>query len=602
MGSSSSVQKKKLKEGDEGSKADKTKKDKQKTLEDHLEALRAAIDYLSICSNFKTKDCYSYFVTIRSASNPPGMPIEERVHIADLVIELDYTSLFPLIWSDLHSVDLSQGHGKNKQPEESVPHQAMSNLKAFKAAWWNFTDWSTPLVVELGTTTALRSLVSDLEDPDLAVDKMSSESRRFLIKGSLGTIHNMVRRDAKLRMHIRKIENCVNLFTAYSRSTFLIIQAKSFLILSYILCENEYAAMEATDNSIGFLVGMLRESLNYKNHKAKKYGFSSAEILQGLNQIALNDPNKVKVMDNGAVPLMVRMLGDNCSIEEQTLASEGLWKLAFAEDNKQRMRENTALMEAEDLKKPGQKRHTKVLPNKSHVMISYQWDVQQSMLSLRDALKNDGYNVWMDIDKLDGDILGGMADAVEQAAVVLVCFSQRYKDSQSCRTEATYAYKQNKTIVPLMVEPNYNPDGWLGALIGTLKYYKFYDESVKPSEYVELLHTLGNMGKQGYILPQKEVLTGSSKPVSISREPTLTLQTDSRQISGWSNSDVEEWLIKNDLSEAASKFKDIDGEMLYQMYKQLQRAPEFFHNAVSKELGLKYFQVLKFTRALEKAV
>lgn len=34
----------------------------------------------------------------------------------------------------------------------------------------------------------------------------------------------------------------------------------------------------------------------------------------------------------------------------------------------------------------------------------------------------------------DGDILGGMADAVEQAAVVLVCFSQRYKDSQSCRT------------------------------------------------------------------------------------------------------------------------------------------------------------------------
>lgn len=106
----------------------------------------------------------------------------------------------------------------------------------------------------------------------------------------------------------------------------------------------------------------------------------------------------------------------------------------------------------------------------------------------------------------------------------------------------------------------------------------------------------------GYILPQKEVLTGSSKPVSISREPTLTLQTDSRQISGWSNSDVEEWLIKNDLSEAASKFKDIDGELLYQMYKQSQRAPEFFHNAVSKELGLKYFQVLKFTRALEKAV
>lgn len=38
----------------------------------------------------------------------------------------------------------------------------------------------------------------------------------------------------------------------------------------------------------------------------------------------------------------------------------------------------------------------------------------------------------------DGDILGAMADAVEKAAVVLVCFSQKYKDSQSCRTGKEY--------------------------------------------------------------------------------------------------------------------------------------------------------------------
>lgn len=50
-------------------------------------------------------------------------------------------------------------------------------------------------------------------------------------------------------------------------------------------------------------------------------------------------------MDNGAVPLMVRMLGENCSEEEHRLASEGLWKLAFVDDNRQRMRENMALIE-----------------------------------------------------------------------------------------------------------------------------------------------------------------------------------------------------------------------------------------------------------------
>ena len=33
-----------------------------------------------------------------------------------------------------------------------------------------------------------------------------------------------------------------------------------------------------------------------------------------------------------------------------------------------------------------------------------------------------------------GSLLGAMAEAVEQAAVVLVCFSEKYKDSPNCRT------------------------------------------------------------------------------------------------------------------------------------------------------------------------
>ena len=35
-----------------------------------------------------------------------------------------------------------------------------------------------------------------------------------------------------------------------------------------------------------------------------------------------------------------------------------------------------------------------------HVMISYQWKSQERMSRLRDKLKKEGYNVWMDIDKM----------------------------------------------------------------------------------------------------------------------------------------------------------------------------------------------------------
>ena len=67
-------------------------------------------------------------------------------------------------------------------------------------------------------------------------------------------------------------------------------------------------------------------------------------------------------------------------------------------------------------------------------MISYQWDVQKSMIQLKNQLQAQGYKVWMDIDEMGGSTLESMARAVENASVVLVCVSQKYKESPNCRS------------------------------------------------------------------------------------------------------------------------------------------------------------------------
>ena len=67
-------------------------------------------------------------------------------------------------------------------------------------------------------------------------------------------------------------------------------------------------------------------------------------------------------------------------------------------------------------------------------MISYQWDVQQSMIQLKNQLQAKGYKVWMDIDEMGGSTLESMASAVENASVVLVGVSQKYKESPNCRS------------------------------------------------------------------------------------------------------------------------------------------------------------------------
>ena len=74
----------------------------------------------------------------------------------------------------------------------------------------------------------------------------------------------------------------------------------------------------------------------------------------------------------------------------------------------------------------------------NHVMISYQWDSQEVLVEVKNRLQASGYRVWMDLEQMGGSTLEAMAKAVENASVVLVCVSRRYKESQNCRSEATY--------------------------------------------------------------------------------------------------------------------------------------------------------------------
>lgn len=53
---------------------------------------------------------------------------------------------------------------------------------------------------------------------------------------------------------------------------------------------------------------------------------------------------------------------------------------------------------------------------------------------VKELLKADGYKIWMDVDNMGGSTLQAMAEAVQNASVVLVCMSERYKESQNCRS------------------------------------------------------------------------------------------------------------------------------------------------------------------------
>ena len=72
-------------------------------------------------------------------------------------------------------------------------------------------------------------------------------------------------------------------------------------------------------------------------------------------------------------------------------------------------------------------------------MLSYQWDSQKEVLLVKEGLEQDGFKVWMDVDKLQGNIFQRMAEGIEGALLIIVCMTKKYEKSTNCNLELQYA-------------------------------------------------------------------------------------------------------------------------------------------------------------------
>ena len=123
-------------------------------------------------------------------------------------------------------------------------------------------------------------------------------------------------------------------------------------------------------------------------------------------------------------------------------------------------------------------------PVRGHIMMSYQWDSQPDVIKIYEALKGYKFNIWIDIDKMSGDIYKKMAEGVEGAEIIIVCMSTNYQKSKNCNSEIKYARDKGKNIIPIKIEEGYSPTGSLGLITAGKRYIDFsnwsmFDENMK---------------------------------------------------------------------------------------------------------------------------
>lgn len=68
-----------------------------------------------------------------------------------------------------------------------------------------------------------------------------------------------------------------------------------------------------------------------------------------------------------------------------------------------------------------------------HILISHNWGKQPMVKQIYDGIKKNCISVWMHVHNIQGATVKAMVDAVDQAEIVLVCHSYKFKNSYNCR-------------------------------------------------------------------------------------------------------------------------------------------------------------------------
>lgn len=181
---------------------------------------------------------------------------------------------------------------------------------------------------------------------------------------------------------------------------------------------------------------------------------------------------------------------------------------------------------------------------KGHIMISYQWGHQELIKEIKANLSKRGYNVWLDIEKMNGSTLQAMAEAVEQSCLILICMSPKYKESANCRMEAEYTLNCKKEFLPLIMSKNYKPDGWLGFMLGSKLYYDFSGKYDIQEKFDELMRAIENKVK-----PSKSQKSSKVESIEVIKKETAIVQLSPPTPKVLSKTDIKKWIDENKLGE-----------------------------------------------------
>ena len=501
--------------------------------------------------------------------------------------------------------------------EETDDYTCYNCLSISLAAIQNFSDFHQGFCsacAGAGIISMCFEIVKQIDAENSNWEEEDEDSELVtIIDNSIGILHNISRRLRDRELFANREQTLLY----FAKKKVPAIAAESLLTLAYLVDENTNHLILADENLLSFIITLLDEA--WQSEDRHSNGYSAKELAEGLSHLAINDANKNILGQNGVIPVLISVIKTSNEDEEKASATRALWMLAFDDNNKEKVRQEEgamdilhqlqqsknsevqkaaagALWELEG--KTARQSSEKIESTGNHVMISYQWDSQEVLVEVKNRLQASGYRVWMDLEQMGGSTLEAMAKAVEDSSVVLICVSERYKESPNCRSEAEYAYQLRKDIIPLMMQRKYRGDGWLGMLVGTKLWFDFQNKLVLEQGVTKLIRELGGRGKE------LDVTDGPSEPAVRAVQADLLAPPSSPGVSTWTNKDVKQWFKEIGLEKVCKEdISEMNGQTLIDLQELRGECPDYFYRCIERTLKLTdMFDLLKFRKELSKLV
>ena len=118
-------------------------------------------------------------------------------------------------------------------------------------------------------------------------------------------------------------------------------------------------------------------------------------------------------------------------------------------------------------------------------------------------LVKSGHQIWIDTEKMFGNLFDKMSEAIDSSEIVLVFITNEYCSSRYCKQECKYAFYNDKIIIPIKVNQDYNPMKVVGFCVVGLKYVDFSKIELFENSFRDLLKEI-NMNKNSMVLINKD--------------------------------------------------------------------------------------------------